>query len=120
MKKTYSLYAIYLNATALILAFLYPSFLFSQTIDSLKTDKEVLTFVRNLNEYGNKLFISPPKRVAGVQDYEKGIMDFGSPDPTKAWPMKHHKPFMQQLKQAPIPYSPYFHLFFKTVLQSLL
>jgi hypothetical protein len=67
-----------LKIPTLLLALFCTSNAFSQTIDRLKTDEEVLGFVRNLNEYNKKLYILPPKPVFGLQDYVSKIRKFGS------------------------------------------
>ena len=62
----------------MIPALLYGSVLFSQNIDSLRTDRAVLSFVRSLDKYYKNLYIVPPKPVLGLEDYEARYREFGS------------------------------------------
>jgi hypothetical protein len=51
---------------------------YARNIDSLKTDAEVLSFVRNLNDYYKYLYFIPPKPVLGEKTYQYYLKKFGS------------------------------------------
>lgn len=55
-----------------------------QVIDSLQTDEQVLSFITALNGNYKNISLRPPKRVFGLQDYQKRINQFGSVSYEKA------------------------------------